>query len=159
MSVVGLCPVPPLASKHANRFSPEVLAAAECMRQLALRHPGRIFAVPYLAVTRPDGSHYYSARVLEYRVDPTDWINYYDTLILNTVASCGCREEVEREVRKRKPPLADRIMEAQCVLGWADTARVYTATLEYLEESGYLKLAFPELLEQVRAALTLGRLL
>jgi hypothetical protein len=129
------------------------------MRQLAVRHPGRVFAVPYLAVTRPDGFHYYSARVLEFQVDPTDWINYRDALILNTVALCGCREEVEREVRRRKPPLADGIMEAECVLGWADTALVYTATLEYLEESGYLKLAFPELLEQARAALTLARLL
>jgi hypothetical protein len=154
MSVVGLWPVPPLASKHANRFAPEVLAAAECMRQLALRHPGRTFAVPYLAMTRPDGFHYYSARILEFRVDPTDWINYYDTLICH-----GAREEAEREVRRRKPPLADSLMEAQCVLGWADTDVVYTATLEYLEESGYLRLACPELLEQARAALTLGRLL
>jgi len=159
MSVVGLCPVPPLDSKHASRFSPELLAAAECMRQLALRHPGRIFAVPYLSSTRPDGFHYYSARVLEFQVDPTDWINYHDTLILNTVTLNSCREGIEREVRRRKPPLADRIMEAECVLGWADTVRVYTAALEYLEESGFLKLAFPDLLEQARAALTLARLL
>lgn len=154
MSVVGLVPVPPLASKHASRFSPELLAAAECMRQLAVRHPGRTFAVPYLAVTRPDGFHYYSARMLEFQVDPTEWINYYDTLICH-----GAHEETECEVRKRKPPLADGIMEAQCVLGWADTVRVYAETLKYLEESGYLRLACPELLEQARVALTLARLL
>jgi len=92
--------------------------------------------------------------VLEFQVDPIDWINYHDVLILH-----GSLEEAEREVRKRKPPGADGIMMAEGVLGWSDTARVYTAALEYLEDSGCLRFAWPDLREQARAALTLARLL
>jgi len=154
MSVVGLCPVPPLDSSQACRFAPELLAAAECLRQLAVRHPGRIFSLPYLSASRAYGPVYYSVQVLEFRVDPTGWINYNDIRIMH-----GEREETEPEVRRRKPPLADRIMEADGVLGWANTARAYTAALEYLEESGYLRRACPDLCEQAQAALTLARLL
>jgi hypothetical protein len=92
--------------------------------------------------------------VLEFQVDPFDWINYHDVLILH-----GSREEAEREVRRRKPPGADGILQAEGVLGWSDTVRVYTAALEYLEESGYLRFSWPDLREQARAALTLARLL
>jgi len=154
MSVAGVCPVPPLTSAQADRFSPELLAAAECMRQLAIRHPGRIFAMPYLSVVWADGTTYYSARVLEFQVDPSEWINYYDILILH-----AGREEAEREVHKRKPPWAGGILQLEGVLGWSDTARVYMASLEYLEESGHLRFAQPDLYEQARAALTLARLL
>ena len=154
MSVAGLCPVPPLTSRQANRFAPELLAAAECMRRLAVRHPGRVFAMPYLASFCGDGTVCYSARALEFHVDPFEWINYHDILIRH-----AGREEAEREVRRRKPPGADGILQLEGVLGWSDTARVYTAALEYLEESGYLKFAWPDLREQVRAALTLARLL
>ena len=146
--------LPPLASSQANRFAPELLAAAECMRLLALRHPGRVFSVPYLSVLWSDGDVYYSARALEFQVDPLEWINYHDILILH-----AGREEAEREVRKRKPLGADDIMMAEAVLGWSDTARVYMAVLEYLEESGYLRFAQPDLREQAVAALTLARLL
>jgi hypothetical protein len=154
MSVAGLCPIPPLNSRQGNRFAPELLAAAECLRRLAVRHPGRVFAVPYLASIWSDGDLFCSARVLEFQVDPTDWINYHDVLILH-----GSREEAEREVRRRKPPGADGILQAEGVLGWSDTVRVYTAALEYLEESGYLRFSWPDLREQARAALTLARLL
>ena len=154
MSVAGLCPVPPLTSSQACRFSPELLAAAECMRLLAVRHPGRVFAVPYLASFCGDGTVCYSARMLEFQVDPTDWINYHDILIQH-----AGREEAEREVRRRKPPGADGIMMAEGVLGWSDTVRVYMAALDYLEESGYLGFAWPDLREQAQAALTLARLL
>jgi len=154
MSVAGVCPVPPLVSPQANRFAPELLAAAECMRQLALRRPGRVFAVPYLASFCGDGTVCYSARVLEFQVDPLEWINYHDILILH-----GSREEAEREVRRRKPPWADGILQLEGVLGWSDTARVYMAVLEYLEDSGYLRFAQPDLREQAVAALTLARLL
>jgi hypothetical protein len=146
--------LPPLDSSQANRFAPELLAAAECMRQLALRRPGRVFAVPYLASFCGNGTVCYSARVLEFQVDPSEWINYHDILILH-----GSREEAEREVRRRKPPWAGGILQLEGVLGWSDTARVYTAALEYLEDSGYLRFAWPDLHEQARAALTLARLL
>jgi hypothetical protein len=154
MSVAGVCPVPPLTYSHADRFAPELLAAAECMRQLAIRHPGKSFAVPYLSVVWADGTAYYAARLIEYQVHQDGWINYHDVLILH-----GSREETEREVRSRKPPWADGIMQAVGVLGWADTIRAYTAALEYLEDSGYLKFAWPDLYEQAKAALILARLL
>jgi hypothetical protein len=156
MSVAGSRPVPPLTSSQANRFSfsPELLAAAECLRRLAVRHPGKSFAVPYLSVVWADGTAYYAARLIEYQVHQDGWINYHDVLILH-----GSREEAEREVRRRKLPGADGILQAEGVLGWSDTVRVYTAALEYLEDSGYLRFSWPDLREQARAALTLARLL
>ena len=146
--------LPPLDSSQANRFAPELLAAAECMRLLALRHPGRVFAVPYLSSFCGDDTVCYSVRALEFQVDPLEWINYHDILIMH-----GSREEAEREVRRRKPPWADGILQLEGVLGWSDTARVYMAVLEYLEDSGYLRFAQPDLREQAVAALTLARLL
>jgi len=112
MSVAGVCPVPPLISPQANRFAPELLAAAECMRQLAVRQPGRVFAVPYLSSFCGDDTVCYSARVLEFQVDPLEWINYHDILILH-----AGREDAEREVRRRKPLGADGILQLEGVLG------------------------------------------
>jgi len=145
-------PVPPPGSPAARGFPPDLVAEADCLRQLACLEPSDCFRLPYLYHRRWSTPHYES-RLLRFR-DVAAGI-YYDDIRLRQGNS---RKQLEESARKRLPQDLQHLLESDCIFGWIESREVYPRIVRHLLESGFLD-SRPELREQARAALTLGGLL
>jgi len=145
-------PIPPPGIPAARGLPPELVAEADCLRQLAHLHPSGCFRLPYLYHRRWSTPHYES-RLLQFR-DVADGI-YYDDFRLR---SGNSRKQLEESACERLPPGLERLLESDYVFGWLGPQEVYPRVVRHLLESGYLD-RYPELRDQAEAALTLGGLL
>jgi len=145
-------PIPPPGSPAARGIPADLLAEADCLRQLACLEPSDCFRLPYLYHRRWSTPHYES-RLLRFR-DVAEGI-YYDDIRLRQGNS---REQLEESASKRLPPGLERLLEWDSIFGWVGPEEVYPRIIRHLLESGFLD-SRPELRKQAEAALTLGGLL
>ena len=150
-------PIPAPGSPAAAGIPADLLAEADCLRQLARLQPGGCFRLPYLYHRRWSTPHWltphYEARLLQFR-DVAAGI-YYDDFRL---CSGNSRKRAEESARKRLPPGMDRLLESDCIFGWLEPREVYPRVVRHLLDSGFLDRR-PDLRERAEAALTLARLL
>ena len=145
-------PIPPPGSPAARGFRADLVAEADCLRQLARLHPSGCFRLPYLYHRRWSTPHYES-RLLQFR-DIAEGV-YYDDFRLR---SGNSRKQLEESARKRLPPGLERLLEWDYIFGWVELEETYPRVIRHLLESGFLD-RYPELRAQAEAALTLGGLL
>ena len=158
-------PIPPPGIPAARGLPPELVAEADCLRQLAHLHPSGCFRLPYLYRRSHEklpytylGARGYitaacEAHLLQFR-DVAAGIYYQDFLLRAEIS----REKAEESVRRHMPPGLERLLESDYVFGWLEPQEVYPRVVRHLLESGYLD-RYPELRDQAEAALTLGGLL
>ena len=145
-------PIPPPGSPAARGIPADLVAEADCLRQLARREPSGCFRLPYLYYRRWSTPHYES-RLLQFR-NVAEGI-YYDDIRLR---SGNSMKQLEESARKRLPPGLERLLEWDYIFGWVEPQEVYPRVVRHLLESGYLD-RYPGIREQAEAALTLGDLL
>jgi hypothetical protein len=145
-------PIPPPGSPAARGFRADLVAEADCLRQLGCMQPDGCFQLPYLYHRRWSTPHYES-RLLQFR-DIAEGI-YYDDFRLRYGDS---RKRLEESARKRLPPGLERLLEWDYIFGWVEPEETYPRVIRHLLESGFLD-RYPELRGQAEAALTLGGLL
>jgi len=145
-------PIPPPGSPAARGIPADLLAEADCLRQLARMQPSGCFRLSYLYHRRWSTPHYES-RLLQFR-DVAEGI-YYDDIRLR---SGNSMKQLEESARKRLPPGLERLLEWDYIFGWVEPQEVYPRVVRHLLESGYLD-RYPGIREQAEAALTLGDLL
>jgi len=154
-------PIPPPGAPAALGFPADLLAEADCLRQLARLQPSGCFLLPYL---RGPSFVYdsrllriretlYDARLLQFR-DVAEGI-YYDDSVLYAEANW---KKAEESARRYLPPGMDRVIESEYVFGWIKPQEAYPLVVRHLLDSGFLDRR-PELRERAEAALTLGGLL
>lgn len=152
MSAQWLIPAP--GSPEARGLPPDLVAQADCLRQLALQlhQPDSSFWLPYLyhrsRIVQPCES-----RLLQFR-DVAEGIYYREF----SVRSHGTRNQLEESARRYLPPGLEHLLEPEYELGRLEPKEVYPRVLRYLLESGFLD-RYPELKLQAEAALILGDLL
>ena len=161
----GQRPIPGLDSPEARVLPADLLAEADCLRQLARLQPGGCFRLPYLYRRSGErlpyvyrGARGYitaicEARLLQFR-DVAAGIYYHDFL-LRAEDSLRSGEE---SARRYLPPGMERLLQSDYVLGALDPQEVYPLVVRHLLDSGFLD-RYPDLRERAEAALTLGGLL
>jgi hypothetical protein len=162
----GQRPIPAPDSPEARVLPADLLAEADCLRQLALLEPDGCFRLPYVylrsSVNLPyiyRGARGYvsalcEARLLVFSLRGDGSITYDDFML----RAEDSRRRGEESARKRLPPGLERLLESDYVFAWLEPQEVYPRVVRHLLESGYLD-RYPEIREQAEAALTLGGLL
>jgi len=161
----GQWPIPALGSPEARGLPPELVAEADCLRQLACAEPSGCFRLPYLYRRSLErlpyvyrGSRGYvtalcEARLLQFRHVAAGI--YYEDFMLRAEDSMRKGEE---SARKHLPPGMEQLLESDYVFGWLEPREVYPRVVRHLLESGFLD-RYPELKQQAEAALALRDLL